>query len=162
MAMRIRAWWGRCAREQAAQATVEMAIVLPVLLVLALLAYNVMLFVSAVARFDRIAPDIVIAEAVSPSGDEDAPDTSAVIEASLTRAMGDYDVEIEVSCSHGGNEASGSLLSMVGGLDVYTCTLRMAPWPGALTIAGVSLRAPSVLSHARTVTIDPWRSGVVA
>lgn len=48
----------RCslAREERAQATVEMAVVAPVLLVLALIVYNIMLFVAATARFDRIAP----------------------------------------------------------------------------------------------------------
>jgi Flp pilus assembly protein TadG len=38
-------------REERAQATVEMAVVTPVLLVLALIVYNVMIFASAVARF---------------------------------------------------------------------------------------------------------------
>ena len=40
-------------REERAQATVEMAVVAPILLVLALIVYNVMIFASAVARFDR-------------------------------------------------------------------------------------------------------------
>ena len=50
-------------REERAQATVEMAVVTPVLLVLALIAYNVMIFAGAVARFDRVVPDIVLAHA---------------------------------------------------------------------------------------------------
>ena len=45
-------------REEHAQATVEMAVVTPVLLVLALIVYNVMIFASAVARFDRAVPDL--------------------------------------------------------------------------------------------------------
>ncbi len=53
-------------REERAQATVEMAVVTPVLLVLALIVYNVMIFASAVARFDRVVPDIVLAHAVAP------------------------------------------------------------------------------------------------
>lgn len=55
-------------REERAQATVEMAVVTPVLLVLALIVYNVMIFASAVARFDRVAPDIVLAHAVASEG----------------------------------------------------------------------------------------------
>ena len=39
-------------REERAQATVEMAVVTPVLLVLALIVYNVMIFASAVARLE--------------------------------------------------------------------------------------------------------------
>lgn len=43
-------------REERAQATVEIAVVTPVLLVLALIVYNVMIYASAVARFDRVVP----------------------------------------------------------------------------------------------------------
>ena len=39
--------------EECAQATVEMAVVTPVLLVLALIVYNVMVFAGAVARFEN-------------------------------------------------------------------------------------------------------------
>ena len=45
-----------CRAEDRAQATVEMAVVAPVMLVLALIVYNVMMFVSATARFDRVRP----------------------------------------------------------------------------------------------------------
>ena len=89
----------RCslAGEERAQATVEMAVVIPVLLVLALIVYNIMLFVAATARFDRIAPDIVAAHAVSPSGESDGStdDSVGVIESQIEGAMAGYDVEIE-------------------------------------------------------------------
>ena len=95
----------RCslAREERAQATVEMAVVVPVLLVLALIVYNIMLFVAATARFDRIAPDIVAAHAVSPSGEGDgsADDGVSVIESQIEGAMAGYDVKIEVTCTEG-------------------------------------------------------------
>ena len=59
--------------EDRAQATVEMAVVTPVMIVLALIVYNVMVFASASARFDRVAPDIVLAHGVSAGGDGGAP-----------------------------------------------------------------------------------------
>ena len=58
-----------CRAEDRAQAAVEMAVVAPVMLVLALIVYNVMMFVSATARFDRVAPDVVLAHGVAPAGD---------------------------------------------------------------------------------------------
>ena len=58
-----------CRAEDRAQATVEMAVVAPVMLVLALIVYNVMMFVSATARFDRVAPDVVLAHGLAPAGD---------------------------------------------------------------------------------------------
>lgn len=152
-------------REGAAQATVEMAVVLPVLIVLALISYNLMVYACAVARFDRVAPDIVIAHGVSPAAGEDVGavnDASSQIEAQLVEAMGDYAVEVEVALSEEGSSGSeSSLLSLVAPLKTYTCTLRYEPWPSALTIAGVDLGAPIALTHERAVTIDPWHPGVV-
>lgn len=155
----------RCslAREERAQATVEMAVVVPVLLVLALIAYNIMLFVAATARFDRIAPDIVAAHAVSPSGESNGStdDSVGVIESQIEGAMAGYDVEIEVTCTEGGASSGDDLLTLIGGLRTYRCSMRMRPWPSSLSIAGVDLGAPVALAHHRDVTVDPWRPGVV-
>lgn len=86
-------------REERAQATVEMAVVTPVLLVLALIVYNVMIFASAVARFDRVVPDIVLAHAVASEGegDESSADASATVQTQILNAMEGYDLRIEVS-----------------------------------------------------------------
>lgn len=155
----------RCslAGEERAQATVEMAVVVPVLLVLALIVYNIMLFVAATARFDRIAPDIVAAHAVSPSGESDGStdDSEGVIESQIEGAMAGYDVEIEVTCTEGGASSGDDLLTLIGGLRTYRCSMRMRPWPSSLSIAGVDLGAPVALAHHRAVTVDPWRPGVV-
>ena len=150
-----------CARVlggDAAQATVEMAVTAPVLIVLALIVFNTMSFASAVARFDRVAPDIVLAHGVSPEGDGGMAAVDAV-ESHLGDAMEGYDLEIEVTCEDAA--ADGSMLSLVGGLRTYRCTMRYAPWPSGLSIAGVDLGAPALLSHERSVTVDPWRPGAV-
>ncbi|MBY4797222.1 pilus assembly protein [Collinsella sp. AGMB00827] len=154
-------------RENRGQATVEMALVAPVLIVCALIVWNLMIFVSAVARFDRTAPDLVLAHGASPVGGEGAaPAASAdVIRSELVRAMDDERVEIEVSvdtgAGQGAHQASESILALVGTLRTYRCTLRYIPWPQELSIAGVDLGAPAVLSHTREIVIDPWRPGVV-
>lgn len=157
--------WGACwlMRDQQAQATVEMAVVAPVLLVLALITYNLMVFLAASARFDRVAPDIVIAHAVSPSGETGDLEGGAVdvVRSKLEAAMEGYDLEVEVS-REGGDEGAGTaVLSLVGGTVTYRCSFRMKPWPQGFSIAGVSMGAPVELTHARLVTIDPWRPGVV-
>ena len=149
--------------ERSAQATVEMAVVTPVLIVLALIAYNLMVYVSAVARFDRVVPDIVIAQGVSPGVDDDGQtvtDASDEIAEQIEAAMEGYDVEIEV-VSEVGDGSEGGSFTFVGALRTYTCTMSYVPWPTALTIAGVDLGSPLLLTHERAVTIDPWRSGVV-
>ncbi|MDY4041352.1 MAG: hypothetical protein SOY67_04535 [Collinsella sp.] len=168
------------AREDRAQATVEMAVVAPVLIVVGLIVYNLMLFVAATARFDRVAPDVVIAHGVSPAGGEGGSAAAAAkrVEGELRRAMGDYPVEVEVrvgdggvgdgsaggaedGADGGGTEGGGTMLSLVGSLRTYTCTMRFIPWPQGISVAGVSLGAPAALAHERSVTVDPWRPGVV-
>ena len=150
-------------REERAQATVEMAVVTPVLLVLALIVYNVMIFAGAVARFDRVVPDIVLAHAVAPQGEGDGSfiDASATVQAQIQHAMEGYDLQVEVSSEQGAATSDGGLLSLSGTFRTYTCTMHYEPWPSSLSIAGVSLGAPAQLSHERVVTIDPWRPGVV-
>ena len=150
-------------REERAQATVEMAVVAPVLLVLALIVYNVMIFASAVARFDRVVPDIVLAHAVAPEGegDESSIDASATVQTQIQNAMEGYDLQIEVSSEQGAAASDGGLLSLSGTFRTYTCTMHYETWPSSLSIAGISLGAPAQLSHERAVTIDPWRPGVV-
>lgn len=152
-----------CLHEERAQATVEMAIVTPVLLVLALVAYNVMIFAGAVARFDRVVPDIVLAHAAAPGGegDESSIDASATVQAQIQDAMEGYDLQAEVSSEQGTASSDGGLLSLSGTFRTYTCTMHYEPWPSSLSIAGVSLGAPAVLTHERAVTVDPWRPGVV-
>lgn len=149
-------------RETCAQATVEMAVVAPVLIVLALIVYNIMMFLSATARFDRVAPDIVLAHAASPAGvDDQGRSVADMVAAELSEAMGSYDVEIEVTCAEEGSSGAGSVFSLVGGQRTYHCVMKYVPWPGNIVLAGVDMGAPVVLEHAREVTVDPWRPGVV-
>lgn len=149
--------------EDSAQATVEMAVVVPVMIVLALIVYNVMVFAGAVARFDRVAPDIVLAHAIAPEGEGSAlVDASARVSAELENAMQGYDLEIEVTSEAGTSPGQDALLSLEGSFRTYACVMRFRPWPQGFAIAGVSLGAPAFLIHERAVTIDPWRPGVVA
>ncbi len=148
-------------REARAQATVEMAVVTPVLIVLALIVYNLMVFMAATARFDRVAPDAVLAHAVSPVSDGEAAASGAdAVRLQLERAMEGYAVEIEV-VEETGDAESDALLSLVGAQRTYRCAMVYRPWPQGLSIAGVSMGAPLSLRHERPVTVDPWRPGVV-
>ena len=75
--------------------------------------------------------------------------------------MEGYDLRIEVSSEQGAEASDGGLLSLSGTFRTYTCTMHYEPWPTSLSIAGVSLGAPTTLSHECAVTVDPWRPGVV-
>ncbi|MDY2777440.1 MAG: hypothetical protein SOU51_03595 [Collinsella sp.] len=143
-----------------AQATVEAAIVIPVMVVLALISFNLMRFVSAAARFDRVAPDIVLAKGVSPEGE--ASSASQAVEEELARAMGGGAISVKVDV-HGSSAtgAEGPLLSLSGSLVTYRCTMRYEVWPTRFSMAGIDLGAPLMLEHVRDVVVDPWRPGVV-
>ena len=145
-------------RGEDGQAVVELAVVAPVLLVLSLVVYNLMGFTSAVARFDRVAPDIVLAQAVSPTAGADALEA---VRSELEQAMDGFDVELEVSVLGDGAEGGETLLSLIGGRQTYSCTLRYKPFPSSIGLAGVEVEVPTFLSHTREVVVDPWKSGVV-
>ena len=74
--------------DESGQMVVEMAVVAPVMIVVAIIAVNLMWFMEACARFDRLAPDIVVALAVSPAGGEGGTQEHAVTQA-LQEAMSD-------------------------------------------------------------------------
>lgn len=154
--------------EERAQATVELAVVAPVLVVLALISYNMMVFMSATARFDRVAPDIVLAHgSSSPTSESDGGaetwDVADAVAGELERAMEGYEVDIEVEVSEGGQGGldGSEALGLVGSLRDFNCVMRYRPWPQGWSIAGVELGAPLFMEHERHVTIDPWRSGVI-
>lgn len=156
---------GGYTRSTDAQAVVELAIVAPIMLVMALVVLNLMIFVGACARFDRLAPDIVIAQGVSPGADEEGTavtDASTLIEDELRACMEGYGVDVCVKAvegAPGGN--SGGLFDLSAMLKSYSCTMVYKPWPRVLSIAGVNSGSPLEISHERTVTVDPWKPGVV-
>ena len=147
-------------REDGAQATVELAVTAPVLIVLAIAVANLMVYACAVARFDRVAPDVVLACGQAPAGQGGRAGAAELVESELAAAMEGYPVEVGVERS-GGSSASGAAFELVGGLETLTCSMEFEPWPGPLSIAGVELGAPVSLEHERALTFDPWRSGVV-
>lgn len=146
------ALWERLPRADAGQMVVETAVLLPVVIVVALICYNVLRFVAACARFDRVALDCVISQGVSPSGSQASTDVSGAVESAIREAMGgSADLVVRVS------ETRGSLPH----LTCFTCELSMAPWPSQLVIAGVTLGAPHLMQHERSLTVDRYRPGVV-
>lgn len=65
---------GKCQkfRSCSGQMTVELAVLVPVVIVVALTVFNLMRFVSACSAFDRIAADAVVSQGVSPKGETKA------------------------------------------------------------------------------------------
>lgn len=140
---------------------VELAVLMPVLIAVALVSVNVMRFAEGCARFDRVAPDAVLTRGVSGSGSQgDLSQVSAVREA-IEGAMGEVRCEVEVSVDEQGSESSGATFLLGPGLTRYVCVLKVAPWPSRVGIAGVGYEMPSFLRHERVVVVDRYRAAVV-
>ncbi|MCH3942361.1 MAG: pilus assembly protein [Atopobiaceae bacterium] len=52
--------------EERGQMTVELAVVVPVVVVMALVVFDLMRFVALCARFDRVSLDAVVSQGISP------------------------------------------------------------------------------------------------
>lgn len=146
---------------------VELAVVAPVMIAVCLVVVNLMQFMGVAAAFDRLAPDEVMALAVSPEGrGSDDADSARAVAAAIEDALGGSErVSVEVVAQTAWQAAEegngGALISFAPHLTRYVCTLRFAPWPGVITIAGVDVEVPPFLEHTREFTVDRHRPGVI-
>ena len=160
----IAAWWlaDEVPGRQSGQMAVELAVLVPVVMVVALIVVNLMEFVDACAAFDRLSLDEVIAEGVSPSGEQSVAASVAAVEGALRASLGrEGSCDVEVRAERVSPEEGESLLSVAPLLTRYTCTLVFRPWPRELRLPGVMYAAPLELRHERTLVIDRYRPGVV-
>lgn len=155
-----------CLLDEEGQMVVELAVVTPVMLVVAIVVLNLLFFMEACARFDRVAPDIVMALAVSPSQDDaEAGSQAHRVSEALREAMGGLrgvEVHVEERSAWEAAQEEGQIgFSFAPHLTRYVCTMSYTPWPSAFTVAGVDAGIPARLEHVRTFTVDRYRSGVL-
>ncbi len=125
---------------------VELAVILPVLLIALVIAIDSLVFASECARFDQLAPQHVIALATSPSKDGYASDArTAAVQTALETDFSRKGSSVIVTCE----DARVPLSSM----SVYQCVFRFSPWP--LSVAG----APASLEHVCAIAVDPYTPG---
>ncbi len=153
---------GRGVRDESGQMVVEMAVVLPALIVFGLVVYNLCSFVSLCARFDQVACDQIVAIGTSPSGEQSRISAVEEVREGISEVMGDSErVTVEVNVEGVYEGGSGSTFAVSPLLERYTATLTYRPWPGSLVLAGISLDAPLALRHERALVIDRFKPGVV-
>lgn len=150
------------ARGERGQMTVELAVVAPVVIVVALVVLNLMGFVEACAAFDQAVLDAVLAHGVAPAGEQTEEAAVREVREALEGALGrEGRCSVEVRCEGvpESGESSSGLVSPL--LRRFVCTLTYRPWPSALRLPGVSLESPLALRHERELVVDRYRSGVV-
>lgn len=148
------------ARETSGQMAVELTVVVPVAIVVALIGVNLMRFVSLCALFDRASLDAVVSQGIAPAGEQAEVTSVEAVESSIERTMGDRSVSVTVSVEPLGG-TSGETLVIAPNLTRYVCAFEMRPWPSSVVLAGVSMQAPALLRHERALVVDRYRPGVV-
>ena len=154
--------FARKLQSESGQMAVELAVLMPVVIVVSLTVYNLARYVCACAVFDRVAVDEVVSQGVSPAGTQN--DTTAVgeVERALGEAMRTHGhCTVEVSAERVGDIPGGSLLRVGNSLTRFTCTMRFSPWPSSFVLAGVPYESPIALVHSKSLVVDRYRSGVV-
>lgn len=142
-------------RGESGQMAVELAVMLPVVLAILVVAIDCLVYVGECARFDHLAPQRVLELAVSPG--RDAPDEAARVEAVRSALAAEFDGHgetVEVSCSDAG--------AVLSGARDYELRLSMPPWPlegRGLSVFGV--RVPTRLSHTCHLVVDPYQPGAL-
>jgi len=88
--------------DERGQMAVEMAVLMPVVLALAIVATDLMVYLDASARFDRVAPEVVRVHACSPASSEYGVAAGVTgMQTDLAASMGESD-HLEFSVSWGG------------------------------------------------------------
>ena len=141
---------------------VELAVILPVVLVVAVTIANIMVFLNCCAVFDRASLDAVMAHGVSPAGVQSNLSSVDAVQTSLEEVFSSNPaVAVEVSASAVFMSSSDLLVSLCPHLVRFTCTMRFTPWPRSLRIAGAVMEAPFEIVHTRSIVVDRYRPGVV-
>lgn len=139
------------ARGEAGQATVELAVVLPIAIALAVIMVNALSFFEACAAFDRLARQTICAYAPAPGAGQGPAEVAALVESELEEALGASNLSIEVT-----------VRGQAGSYQCYSGRLSFAPTLFGLglkdEVFGVSLPR---LVHEVDLTVDAYRPGVL-
>ena len=130
---------------------VELAVVLPVIIVVMVIAIDCLSFVGQCGRFDNLAAQHVLALAVSPGSEsygvsERAADVASALEADFPSSVHTVSVTADEGASTGAV--------------TFTCTLSTVPWPlsaGSGSLLGMEI--PASLDHDFAICVDCYTPG---
>lgn len=133
------------------QATVELAVVLPVAIVVAVVAVNALAFFGTCASFDRVARQAICTWGAAPAASQEVDVAAQQVRDELERVVGAPHVSVSVR-----SEAAPQ------GLTTFTARLEYLP-----TLFGLGLRHEIFgvplppLVHEVTMAVDVYRPGVL-
>ncbi len=137
--------------ERSGQMTVELCVVLPVVIAIAVIAVNALSFFGYCAEFDRVARNAVRTYATAPAYGASTDSAVSQVETALEEAFDATNLECEVQASRDHR-----------GFESYEMTLRYRP-----TLFGLGLRSEvfgvpmPALSHESRLTVCPYKPGML-
>ena len=131
--------------------TVQLAVAMPVLIIVAVIAVNALTFIAECAVFDRVAHEAVRVHAAAPAYGQSPSQSCALVERDVRAALGADNLDVSVTYGSAGFDC-----------EQFTATLEFHP-----TLFGMGLRtqvfgvAMPVLSHTTSYVVDVYKPGVV-
>lgn len=160
----LRGRWASCFGVQSpngkclGQMAVELAVLLPVVLIISLIAAQAFKFLLLTQDFSIQARAAVFSCACSTS--LDALEIEHLIEQRIREGMEDDACVVRVSASS--YESQGdAIFSLVAQPVVYHCELSYEPWYPHAAIDDVDGSHPTPFVFALDIIVDPYKSGVV-
>ncbi len=133
------------------QAMVELAIVLPVIIIIAVIAVNALTFFSQCSAFDRTFKQIASTIGTSPGYGKDIGDTKALLETTLEEKFNNEFLEFEVSVN-----------AVSGGFQEFKGQLKMHPTLFGMGLRGEVFGVPLLtLNHEQRIVIEVYKPGVI-
>ena len=144
----------RAFSSESGQMMVELAVMMPVLIIVAVMAVNIVTFFSECAAFDRIACNAIRIQAASPSYGQDAAKSASLVEQTIDDAMRLSEKEyLDLAVSVSGR---------ADGKNSFRATLLFAP-----TLFGMGLKSSIFgvplprIEHATELVVEPYRPGML-
>lgn len=138
-------------KDERGQATVELAVVLPVVIIVAVIAVNALSFLGSCAAFDRAAHQAVCAFGSSPASGQGADTAAALVSDAIDEQVRAHNVAVSVTAREG-----------AWGLTTFTARLEYRP-----TLFGLGLRSEVLgvplppLVHESAFVVQMYRPGVL-
>ena len=150
-------------RQEDGQMVVEMAVMIPVVIVCIFILVNLGIFINLVARFDRVVPDVVCAKGCVYLSGKSQSQLSEDVKDEIVSAMGELDcIDVEVVATKDTKSDIAPLgFSIAPTLTRYKATLKYYPQPSAFSIGNSHYKPPVYLSHSCEIVVDVFRNGSV-
>ncbi|MDR1015848.1 MAG: hypothetical protein LBL67_00015 [Coriobacteriales bacterium] len=148
-------------RGQHGQMAVELAVCIPVMISLALVAFELITYLGLCARFDRVVAEAVRVQAASPAASAYTASArrgavqTAIVEA-MEGAVAQARLRIDTQLVQA--KDNPACAAVFGANETYRATLSYQPWLFGQTIFGSDFGR---LEHSAQNTVQPYRPGVL-